>query len=334
MRNSFKQQGIRTWVSGFGIALGLPLLIYFGYCWGWWGHNSLLLQYVFQCSCPVGKQEARYPNQVDVIVSACRNANVRVSPSGHFLYVREEKLGLASTYLLDLQSMDKVTVTDQPFSSFLTDDLWFVQVGLNDYLMDRTTGVQYPIHKFVYSQPNAQTNGETNLPLLAEKLKQAQDVFLIGPSTDTVVALVADFRTDPESNFTANRFDLPNFDTERFLQENQISYHTIPPDFPEEAVSPDGRFLARADGIYLIETGQKIVEGYSASKTYRPYSRKYFSVRGWTNDGTGVIYSKFLNPCLLETNYLIFDDYGCSIEVSQPIIKLKVPEEYLLSLAQ
>ena len=95
-------------------------------------------------------------------------------------------------------------------------------------------------------------------------------------------------------------------------------------------VSPDGRFVARADGIYLVETGERIVEGYSASKFYRAYSRKYFKVRGWNYGGSGVIYSKFLNPCLIETSFFIFDDPACYYEVPQPVVILKMPEEYLL----
>jgi len=325
-----KRRGYRFWLSCFTLLLGLPLL-YYGYCWGLWGRHSLLLQYLFQCSCPAASAEARYPDGVDVIVPACRNAGVRLSPSGRLLYVRENRSGITISYLLDLQTMERIMVTDQPFSSFLTDDLWFVESGLEDYIMDRITGVQYPIQRFVYSRPDAEVNGETNLTLLVESLRLAEHVFLIGASTDTVVALTSDFYTYPEHNFITNRFDIPDFNMERFLLENNITYQTILPDFSDEVISPDGRFVARADGIYLVETGKKIVEGYSASRFYRAYSRKYFKVRGWSYDGSGVIYSKFLNPCLIETNFFIFDDPGCYFEIPQPVLKLKMPEEYLLT---
>ncbi|HKY53500.1 MAG TPA: hypothetical protein VJM08_04300, partial [Anaerolineales bacterium] len=100
--------------------------------------------------------------------------------------------------------------------------------------------------------------------------------------------------------------------------------------FPGEVASPDGKFMARADGIYLIKTNQKIIDGYSASGSYRAYSGKYFSVRGWTYDGTSVVYSKFLEPCLIEMGLFIIDEVGCFVAVPQPLIILKVPEEYLL----
>jgi hypothetical protein len=288
----------------------------------------LLLQYLFQCGCPVASNESRYPDEVDVIVPACHQASVRLSPSSHFLYVRERKNGITEWYLLDLQTMESSPIANQSFPYFLTDDLWLIENGLEDYILDRNTGIQYPIQKFKYSRPDAQINGETNLSLLAESLRQAEQVFLIGASTDTVIALMADFRNYPEQNFTTNRFDLPDFNMEQFLQENNIIYQTVLPDFPGEVASPNGRFIARHDGIYLVDTGEKIVEGYSANKVIRAYSGKYYSVRGWTYDGNRVIYSMFLNPCVIEFS-LLSDDPGCSYEVHQPVILLKVPDEYL-----
>jgi hypothetical protein len=331
--NSLKQRGSRTWISCFGILLGLPLLLYFGYCWGLWGRGSLLLQYLFQCNCPVASEEARYPRQVDVIIPACRNVDVfsGLSPSGRFLYIREENQELVSAYFLDLHTMETIDLADQPFSSFLTDDLWFVESGLEDAIFDRTTGRQYPIQPFRYWQENSYIDGEPNLELLVSGLHQAEQVFLI-PSYSTIVVLMPHSLDNPEQNFTFSLFDSPGWSftrVEQFLRENQVYYHTVFANFPGEVVSPNGKFIARGDGIYLIETDQKIVQGYSSSRFYRSYSRKYFEVRGWTSDSTGVVYTKFLNPCLIETNFVMMDDTGCFYEVPQPVLLLKVPEEYL-----
>ena len=315
-----KRRGYRFWLSCFLLLLGLPLLFYYGYCWGLWGRSSLLLQYFFQCSCPPVSEEARYSEQVDVIIPACHNVNVgtRLSPSGRLLYVREEMAGMTTAYLLDIQTRQRMDVTDQPFPSFLTDDLWLVDIEHKNFIMDRITGAQYPIQRFVYSRPDGQINGETNLPLLAESLRQAEQVFLIGASTDTVVALASDSYTHPEQNFIVEKYDVPGFNTERFLQENHIPYQTVLRDFPDEALSPDGRFIARPDGIYFVETGKKIVDGYS------------LSVRGWTYDGRGVIYSHAFGRCLFQIGFPFADDTGCYRRVPQPILILKVPEEYLL----
>lgn len=104
---------------------------------------------------------------------------------------------------------------------------------------------------------------------------------------------------------------------EQFLSENSIVYQSIPASFPDEAVSPDGRFIALHDGIYLVETNQKIVDAYPSR------------LRGWAYDSRGVIYSSD-GPCPIQTNFGILDDSVCFFQVPQPVIKLKVPEEYLL----
>lgn len=315
----------------FAILLGLPLLLYYGYCWGFWGRNSLLLQYIFQCNCPVASEQARYPERVDVIVPACRYVSSMLSPSGRLLYVHEKKYWRISAYLLDLKTMEQIEATDQTPSSFLTDDLWFFESGLEDDIMDRTTGKQYPIQPFRYWQENAYVNGEPNLELLVSALDQAEQVFFT-PNYNTVVVLMSIFFANPAQGFTFDRSDFPKWDSnrvEQFLQENKIVYQTVRADFPDEAISPDKKFVARADGIYLIETGQKIVEGYSARWLFHSSREKYFGVRGWIYDSSGVIYSKFLGPCLIKIGLPYGDGPACFFEVSQPVLKLKIPEEYL-----
>lgn len=330
-RGSSKPQRRRFWLGCLTILLASPFLLYYGYCWGLWGRQSLLLQYLFQCNCPPASEETRYPNSVDVIVSACYNDSSRLSPSGRFLYVWENQDDPTSTYLLDLQTNGKLAF---PLSNsafyFLTDDLLYVisYPDGSEYILDRTTGERYPIQRFTSLYRDAYVNGDINLNLLADALREAKDVFLI--NDDLIVALSPDFPASSDHNFTTGWFDIAR--DEQFLQEYNIAYQTTSSDLLEEAISPDGRFVARPDGIYLVETGQKIVEGYSASRFFRPYSRKYFKLQGWTSDSTGVIYSKLLDPCLIETNFLIFDDYSCYFEVPQPVIKLKGPEEYLLPI--
>jgi hypothetical protein len=315
----------------FSVVLALPL-VYYGYCWGVWGRSSLLLQYLFQCSCPPASEEARYPDEVDVIVPACSYVSSRLSPSGRLFLVSEKKNGIATEYLLDMQTLEKNTITNQPYPTFLTDDLWFVESGLEDTIIDRITGREYPIRSFAFWREDAYINGEPNLELLVATLRTADHVFFTQRNNDTVVVLMPDFLTSSEQSFTFNRSNIStgNFNEriEQFLRENNITYQTIPEDFLNEAVSPDGRLVARADGIYLIETGQRIVAGYSIGGFFHPLSGKYLEVRGWTNDGTGVIYSKFLSPCIIEMGML--DGVACFYEVPQPALKLKVPEKHLL----
>jgi len=258
-----RQQRYRVWLSYFAVILALGVLLYYGYCWGWWGRSSLMLQYLFQCSCPIASEEARYPEQVDVVVRACRQSYVELSPNGRFLQVNEGKSGVTSTYLLDLQTMEKIPA--QSFSSFLTDDLGFLESGLEYYIVDRTTGKQYHIRKFAYWQSGAYINGQANLNLLVEALREAKYVFF-RDYDGTLVALASDFQNQLDRNFFLPRSNFPGREdnrVEQFLQENNITYQTILVGFPGEALSPNGRFVARSDGIYLVETDQKIVDGYS-----------------------------------------------------------------------
>src|SRR5919108_3048913 len=105
--DSFKQRRLRGWVSCFALLAGLPFLLYFGYCWGLWARNSLLLQHLFQCNCSGFSEELRYPKQADIVVSACRSSHTELSPSGRLLYVKEKDLA----YLLDLQTGDRTDVS-------------------------------------------------------------------------------------------------------------------------------------------------------------------------------------------------------------------------------
>lgn len=331
---STKSRRYRFWLPRIAILLGLPILLYYGYCWGLWGRNSLLFQYLFQCSCPPASEEARYPEYVNVIVPACKYLESLHSPSGRLIYVLTEGPGTTSTYLLNFETGEKIlfTLPDEGSNYFLTDDLVFHSFyGDDEYILDIKTGVIYPIERFAHGRSNAYINGELNLELMAEELRWVEDIFLI--DNDFIVALASDFRTLPEKSFLTGWFDIPGSDpdaVQRFLQQNEIMYHYISDKYPGELASPDGRFIARADGIYLSATEEKIVDGYSGSATF--LSGKYFAVRGWAYDNSGVLYSKSIIhwPCLIE-GPTISDVPLCIFKIPQPLLLLKIPEEYLVS---
>jgi len=328
-----KRSTYRFWLTRFFIFIGGCLLFYYGYCWGWWERSSLLLQYLFQCSCPAASEESRYPDKVDVIVPACSYAGSILSPTGNLLYAQEGESRFADTFsstcLLDFRTNEKTPFfIGKGSSSFLTDDLLFLSLEFGhdyeggEYILDRTIGRQYPIQSFVFLREDAYVNSKPNLEVLAVELRDAKDVYLI--DNDTIVALKSDFQESPEHSFYFE--DLPGYDPnrgEQFLQQNHIDFHTVPRLFQEEAVSPDGRFIARRDGIYLAESDEKIADAYAVSGI----TGEHFSVRGWIFDSSGVIYYEFLGGCLLELPS--YDGGTCSISVPQPLIKLKVPEEYL-----
>ncbi len=76
-----------TLLVGSVLLLGL---LYWGYCWGWWGRTNLTLQYLFQCQCPAASERVRYA-PFTVLVSACRHPQaIDLAPSGRYLIIDEE----------------------------------------------------------------------------------------------------------------------------------------------------------------------------------------------------------------------------------------------------
>ena len=135
-----------------------------------------------------------------------------------------------------------------------------------------------------------------------------------------VIALSSDFRTHPENSFTFDTSALSGDEPtllEQFLEQNHVNSYRIAATFPHEVVSPDGRLIAQDDGIYLMETHQLIAQAPPSS------------IRGWTSDGRGAIYSS-VGHCLIRTGSLFGDDVGCATWVPQPVLLRRVPEAYLL----
>ncbi len=304
------------------------------------------MQYIFQCACPTASDEARYPERVDVVIPACRHNAIRLSPSGRMLYVATRVLWNDADYLLDLQTGERTPVsiersTAQVFGKpappkgsvhFLNDALIFhTFYGIDEYILDRMNGVKYPIQAAQQLQPSIYSMGNVDPNLLLNALLQVDQIFLIDEAFQPVIALSLDFRTHPESTFIFNALDFPGDEpnrVEQFLKGNKIAYHYIPGIFTDKALSPDGKLIAREDGIYLVETDQKIVNGYPGIEPFDPSRGKYFALRGWVYDSTGALYSSSRGLCLMQIFFM--NETECIIKVPQPVLKLKVPQEYLL----
>jgi hypothetical protein len=64
----------------------ISFTFFWGYCWNWWG-QAPLWQLLFQSVCPLASDEARYPQNVDVLVSARLSPNAgHPLPSGKYLF--------------------------------------------------------------------------------------------------------------------------------------------------------------------------------------------------------------------------------------------------------
>jgi hypothetical protein len=334
----------RLWIGWSIFIIVLCALWYyspiFEYCWGDWKQGSLYRQGKYQCYCPAASEEARIPQQADVIVPACNSGSVKISPSGRFLYVAEQnpKTNLSNRYVLDFQSGAKIPINISGYTYFLTDDLLYVSLGIleNEYILDRATGDQYQIHEFEFLHPEAYEKRKADLNLLAKELQKAKKVFLVSVDkyySYDVLALPSDFFDISSQGFVIGADEFPDgVDVKQFLQGNNIIYQITPPNYQKEAVSSDGRFVARPEGIFLVKTGEKIVEGYSVHREFYEQFTEYLTVVGWTFDSTGAIYfGREICSSDVPIIYGIFLEednlYYC---VPQPTIILKVPEKYLL----
>ncbi len=309
----------------FGILVlgGGTFLAYYGYCWGWWGRSSLLLQYLFQCKCPPISAEFRYPEQIDVILTACQHDTFIMSPSGRFLYVEKRETENNVGYFWNLQTNERIPYTIPDGDRyFLTDDLLFLRTDYGkgveggEHILDRTIGVLYPLRNI-----DTYTESEANVSRMLEKLRNAQKVFYI--RSYGVIVIEENFQVFPDRNFIIY-YDIPGKDPdskEKFLQYNSVPYIQIPRLAYSlgEDVSPNDRFLARDDGIYLSASNKKIVDVNNMSS----------SLYGWVYDSTGAIYAKPFGSCLIRYWFPLMDGSNCLIRVPQPILKLKVPQEYL-----
>ncbi len=175
----------RLWIGwSIFIAVLCALFFYgpiFEYCWGRWRQGSLYRQGEYQCQCPPASEEARIPQQADVIVPACNSGNAKISPRGRFLYVAEQnpKTNSSNRYILDFQSGEKIPVNISGYTYFLNDELLYISLGIleNAYILDRATGNQYQIHRFEFLHPEAYEKRKADLNLLAKELHKAKNVF-------------------------------------------------------------------------------------------------------------------------------------------------------------
>jgi hypothetical protein len=312
-------RGCLTLLLGSFLLLGL---LYWGYCWGWWGRENLALQYLFQCQCPPASERVRY-RPFTLLVSACRQPFLYDrSPNGRML-VFTERRSPQTIQLLDLETRQTHALDvrgTKPTLRFLTDHLLVARsfIGLERHytLLDRsgTRRVALPSIK-VWRDP-------LDPPTLA-RLQQMDQVIAL-PVTAVSYELVAlghDPFAHPEDNLVLvpSEYD----DRERMLQQFDaagIAYHQLPLPVTTGRVqgvpyAPSGRFWADHEGIALAATGERIVA--LGDTAFAPNRRG-----GWVLDERAVIYQR-------GTRHVI--DLGLAFHffpVTHPLLLLEVPEEY------
>jgi len=260
-----------------------------------------------QPDCRAVTELFREMDNLDVVLSSCDFEEFSFSSSGRMLAVQAQD----STYVRDLQTgatwqIDRLANgaarVELQRIFFLTDDLMFSKRTRPPTAFNYRTGKQIPLREITQDQ--------------ISEFHDADHVFIF--ITNDSVGL--QYRPqDPriEGFYLHGPYEqiLP------YLREGDIEYsidpslaHVLEIQLCNCLLSPSGKFSFRDDGIYLEETGQKLVDTIAG-----------FHPRGWLFDDSGVILTK-PETCLQRS----FSGDVCEAwSPKLPLLKLKVPDEYL-----
>ncbi|MDI6768844.1 MAG: hypothetical protein QMD04_04130 [Anaerolineales bacterium] len=322
-----KQLRLKRWHLWVVVILPILGIIYLAWCYGLWGRNNLFLQYLFQCCCPLHSESFRYPEQAEVIIPACHKQDkfITISSGGALIQVGSP---YNFKYILDLRTGKRIKLptTREDDYEILSDDLLFYQTSQREaFVFDIHTRMSYPVEylknlPFLVDEWGQRTTIDPTV--IIPILRSAHEVFVVG-RYDVV------FNTDSRyyGISTSDLIICCSLSIEEFLNTHQISY--VSPknifDFTGELSSRSGTFLARADGIYLTNTNERIVKNYQLpnSDYLEPIAWRYDDrgviLSSWGFGAYGLDFSGFL-PTFLPAHFF---------PVPQPVLILKVPPEYL-----
>lgn len=258
------------------------------------------------------------PN-VEVIVSDCtRPFLISTSPDGKYLMYTDDR----GYWLRNL-----ITGEEQKMSVaadfWLTDSLVLQTTGGGDnrqfLVYDLTDGTKTPL-QWIY--------GRHNFAGVLPAFQRAEIVYYAPDERDNfAVALAPNFKNIPRSNYVLSL--PPTFQGGlgeeesilNFLQDNHISYVEFRSEYfyrSPPLPSHDGRLLAKGSWIYDL-AGSRIVLPADGNS----------SITGWAHDDSGVYLQHPMTggPVSVMTPFLLWPK-------DQPILKLKVPFQYLSPEAQ
>jgi hypothetical protein len=271
------------------------------------------MQYLFQCKCPAHSESLRYPQNVEIVISACQvqDDQVSLSPQGTLLDINQD-------YLYDLRTGERLsTPAEKPFI-VLTDTLFFYNTP-DPYIQDAKNKSRYPVELLANFPVSA--DGKIDVSGILPILNQASAVYLLGD-----YILIEDgtkYYRVYESALTGE--SAGGQAAQRFLNINHIPFEASFQFFPGELPSHNGKFIEKWDGIYSAATNERIVNNF-----HSPSSR-YFEILGWQYDDEGVILGNG-NAYLLEFPIGLpgLDSSQMRyFRVPQPVLLLKVPSDYL-----
>ncbi len=275
---------------GILTALAFLWLLYWSWCWGWWGRNNIFLQYLFQCRCPTITEQARYPTQAQVLASACQDES-----SKHALLLQQLNNGFVGGYHVDKS--------------------WWIGRSRTNYLLIDSQDGSFAVARYILS------NGTLD-PLITEQIRNAKNIYW---QQDLGVLLALSSVETPErsGNLVLTSQDDTPLSREQLrnqialeLTKNQIPYNTV--GSWGTVISRNHLFLYRG-GIRLVDGEQRIIDGSELGG-------RLFAV-GWAADDRGALLEGNNSLYLYGGGFQVIVPTGPV--VPQPILLLRVPSEYL-----
>jgi hypothetical protein len=300
--------------------------LFWGYCWNWWG-QAPLWQLLFQSVCPLASDEARYPQNVDVLVSA------RLSPSaGHPLpsgkYLLYSRM-VGENHEREYYTYDFEARTHQQFnpptiprnlSLYITDEWMLIQSqytrSYNDaeyFLVNVDSQQEIPL---IEHRSRVDLAREIPADLIA-LLRASDTVYVKGASILGLPTPLGN-SIDPHHLIIGTTF-IGDLEYGQKIA-NHLHTYGITPIVVSSNFSPDGLFYHLAssydpssDSIYATSTNEPIVVG----------SVPNFTATGWAYRQQGIILTAIPTSLLGGSSLIVL------FPIPQPILLLRQNSQYL-----
>lgn len=301
----------KNFLFGLGVIFALILLCY-----------SLPEALLFWRLC--WKQDHNLPPNTEVIVSACQRPSAFGVPGGETLLVYRRRGG--DNYLLDLRTGEKKTVPDDSLlldhGVFLSSELVWLEGSSGPpestyyrphYILDLSTGQRYELLDLDWL-PRLE-DGHFD-PKNFAYIRSADQVF-IHHSKNTLIALSADFRDNPNGRVIFSQSSLASFNEgyskgellAKLMDDLGMDYEIV--DFSlkySDVPSPAGKYIVHGGGIHHSKTNTPVV-----------IQDMGFYFRSWYYDESGVVFQE-------AAGYLInFPEARGYYPIPTPILKLHLP---------
>lgn len=305
--------------------IALPIIARFGYCWGWWLQANPWAYYWWLCGCGAKTEQNLYGDNVEVIVSACRDPDeTALSPDGRYLIVGKHLQ--RESYLFDLGTGEEQP-WPYPFGRLGDTEFWtnrLVKVPSPNQQKFRLVDVTDSTFLNFNILHMATIDGERVVDVQTMNALQHAERVIIFEALFTGVLL---FDAEPKQK-TANNYVLffnKSGDKElieAILSETNINYEKRRLQCfwtSTSCTSYDGCFVATDRTIFTAGDRIKVTE--------QPYTSLEWKARrlvGWVHDNNGVYLQLNPNSYIIEGGYVLPNLF----RLPRPIVKLKVPDEY------